>query len=216
MVDFERARAHMVDSQLRTSGVTDPRILVQMRTVAREDFVPESRRDVAYIDAVHWFGARGTSRFMPAPATLAKLLQLAVITETDSVLDIGATTGYGTMVIAGLAAEVVGYEPDADLAAGSWLAGASPANCRMVSGSVAQLGATRFDVVIVEGALEAVPAEYFAALKEGGRLVAVIGQGGIGVAHVFVKADGKVTARAEFDAALPPLFPPSGEPPFRF
>lgn len=213
MVDFERARAHMVDSQLRTSGVTDPRVLVQMRMVAREDFVPESRRDVAYIDAIHWFGARGASRFMPAPATLAKLLQLATIAETDSVLDIGATTGYGPAVIAGLAAEVVGFEPDANLAARARL---SAANSSMVSGSVAQLGAARFDVVLVEGALEAVPAEYFAALREGGRLVAVIGTGGIGVAHVFVKADGTVTARAEFDAALPPLFPPSGEPPFRF
>ena len=219
MVDFKRARMHMVDSQLQAGGVIDARLLARMGAVAREEFVPESRRALAYIDAIHWFGSTGTSRFMPAPAVLARLLQLAAIAETDSVLDIGASTGYGVAVIAGLAAEVVGLEPDAALAAagaGLQHAGGLLANCRLISGPVAALGAERFDVVIVEGALEEVREDYLAALREGGRLVAVIGTGGLGVAHVFVKAEGKVTARSEFDAALPPLFPPAGEPAFRF
>jgi protein-L-isoaspartate(D-aspartate) O-methyltransferase len=155
---------------------------------------------------------------MPAPATLARLLQLAEIAPSDTVLAIGATTGYAVAVLAGMAAEVVGVEFDAGLVAGgaARLAAASLANCSLVAGPVARLGAGRFDVVLVEGALDTVPADYLAALGEGGRLVAVIGTGGVSVAHVFVKADGKVTARADFDAALPALFAPSGDEPFRF
>ena len=108
MTQFERARATMVDNQLRTSGVTDWRVLAEMATVPRERFVPAERQSVAYIDDIHWLGTRAPRRFMMAPATLAKLLQLAEITKDDAVLDVGAATGYSTAVIAGLAASVVG------------------------------------------------------------------------------------------------------------
>lgn len=208
MADFERARAHMVDSQLRTSGVTNPRLLARMRAVPRENFVPAGRRAVAYVDDIHWFGAGAGSRFMAAPETLARLLQLADIAATDSVLDIGATTGYSTAVLAGLAASVVGLEADAGLAAQATanLAAIAVTNATIVSGPVSQLGKARFDAIIVEGSLDTVPQEFIAALKEGGRLVALMAAGGVGVANVFVKTAGKVTARTEFNAFLPPLF----------
>lgn len=206
MVDFERARSHMVDSQLRTSGVTNVRVLAQMRAVTREDFVPAGRRAVAYVDDIHWFGAKSASRFMAAPATLAKLLQLADITATDRALDIGVTTGYSTAVIAGLAASVVGVEADAALAAMATanLAARGLANAS-IAGSVSQLGKARFDVILVQGTLASVPQDFIAALQEGGRLVALMATGGVAVANVFVKAAGQVTAHAEFNAFLPPL-----------
>ena len=40
MGDFERARTHMVDNQLRTNDVTDHGILDAMGKVPRERFVP--------------------------------------------------------------------------------------------------------------------------------------------------------------------------------
>ncbi|MHA6692868.1 protein-L-isoaspartate O-methyltransferase family protein [Devosia sp. A449] len=207
MVDFERARAHMVDSQLHTSGVINVRILGQMRALPRENFVPASRRDIAYVDDIHWFGARGASRFMAAPATLGKLLQLADIAETDAALDIGATTGYSTAVIAGLASSVIGIEADAALAAqaAANLAASGLSNASVVTGAVGQFGKARFDVIMVQGALASVPQDYIDALKDGGRLVAMVASGGVAVANVFVKSGGKVTARAEFNAFLPPL-----------
>src|SRR5690606_38684062 len=102
MIDFERARAQMVENQLRSGGVTSAPILARMRAIPRENFVAAIRRDLAYIDDIQWFGGKASGRFMAAPATLGKLLRVAEITPADTVLDIGAATGYSTAVIAGL------------------------------------------------------------------------------------------------------------------
>lgn len=204
MVDFQRARAHMVESQLRAGGVTNAPILARMRALPREDFVDPSRREVAYVDDIQWLG---NGRFMAAPATLAKLIKLAEITQSDSVLDIGAATGYSTAVIAGLAAKVTGLEPDAALAAAAAanLAVLGVTNARIIAGDIDQLGAAAFDVIIVQGTLDSVPDSFMARLNEGGRLVALIRNGAVSVAHVFVKSGRGIAARAEFNAFLPPL-----------
>ena len=208
MVDFERARTQMVESQLRSGGVTNPAILARMRTVPREDFVSATRRDLAYIDDIQWLGDKASRRFMAAPATLARLLALAEITQTDTVLDIGAATGYSTAVIAGLAASVTGLETDADLAAAARanLAALGVTNASVIHGDISQIGKVRFDAIVVEGALDAVPDAFIAALAEGGRLVALLRTGAVGLAHLFVRSGREVTARAAFNAALPPLF----------
>jgi protein-L-isoaspartate(D-aspartate) O-methyltransferase len=188
MVDFHRARQVMVDGQIRAGGVFEPRLLGRLGSVPREDFVPPARRDLAYFDDLHWFGAPGASRFMP-------------------VLDVGATTGYATAVIAGLAASVTGLDSDSALAdtGNAILASLGLANASLVSGGIEQFGKARFDVILVQGMLDTVPPAFLDALKGGGRLVALLRTGPVGVAHVFVKSGGKVTARPEFNASLPPL-----------
>ncbi|WP_332700485.1 protein-L-isoaspartate O-methyltransferase family protein [Devosia sp.] len=218
MVDFDRARQVMIDNQLRAGGVTETRLLSRMRLVPREIFVPEARRALAYVDDIHWFGKPGASRFMPAPATLARLLHLAEITAQDAVLDIGAGTGYATAIIAGLAASVIGLEQDAALAAAAAinLAALDIPNASVVSGDIVQFGAERFDVMLAQGTLDNVPDSFIAALKDGGRLVALLQTDAVGTAHVFVKAGGKFTARAEFDAFLPPLHAKAGHEEFVF
>lgn len=206
MVDFERARAHMVENQLRTSGVFDLRILARMRAVARENFVDTARRNLAYVDDVQWLG--GDRRFMAPPAAFGRLLQLAGIIDTDNALHVGAGTGYGVAVLAGLAANATGLEADAGLAAkaNDNLAALGLGNARVIAGDIAALGKARFDVIVLEGMVDAVPEALFAALEEGGRLVAPVRSGGVGIANIFVKAGGKVTARQEFNLNLPPLF----------
>ena len=201
MTDFALARKYMVDSQLLTSAVTDRRILNRMGELPREKFLPASRQSTAYVDDVQWFGQPGSSRFVAPPAVFGKLLQLAEITHEDVVLDIGAATGYSTAVIAALAASVDGFEPDAELARQAAANIADLDNATVVN--VIESG--RYDVVIVEGALEKVPDVYFAALKDGGRLIALIREGAVAVANVFVKTGKDVAARQEFNAMLPPL-----------
>ncbi|WP_108398815.1 protein-L-isoaspartate O-methyltransferase family protein [Devosia submarina] len=205
MTDFRRARTHMIDSQLRSTGVTDKRILARMSVIERERFVSPARRVTAYTDSVQWLGKTGSGRFIAPPAIFAKLLQLAEITSDERVLDIGAATGYSTAVIAGLAASVDGFEPDAELAstAQANLRELGLANANMVE----TIGQGLYEVVFVEGALQTVPQDYFDALREGGRLVALIWSGGVSVAHVFVRTAKGIAASAEFNAALPPLLP---------
>jgi protein-L-isoaspartate(D-aspartate) O-methyltransferase len=208
MVDYERARRFMVDNQLRTSHVTDRRILAEMGRLPRELFLAESRRSLAYIDDVQPLGAAGSARFMPAPAIFAKLLQLADIAPADRVLDLGAGAGYSTAVIAGLCAAVTGLEEDADLVASATanLTALGLANAAVLAGTAAAVAGHSYNVVLVEGAVDAVPENLFDLLAEGGRLVALVRQGGVAIAHVFTKSGGNVTARAEFNATLPPLY----------
>jgi protein-L-isoaspartate(D-aspartate) O-methyltransferase len=207
MTQFEQLRATMVDNQLRTSGVTEWALLAQMAKLPRERFVPTDRQAVAYIDDIHWLGQGTSRRFIMAPATLAKLLQLAEIGPEDAVLDIGAATGYGTAVMAGLAGSVVGLEADADLAATATdnLRDLGIANASIVAGDITRIGRDKFDVIVVEGSLDSVPDAMLAALNDGGRLVALIRDGGVSVANVFVKTGKSITARGEFNASLPPL-----------
>lgn len=206
MVDFERARKAMVDNQLRTSNVTDRRVLGAMLAVERENFVPASRAPLAYIDEAHDLGH---GRAVPAPAPFAKLIQLAEIEPTDAVLDLGAGLGYSTAVLAQLAHEVVGIESNADLAASASkaLAAAGVTNAEIVVSDLtdAKPHARGFDVIVLEGAVEEVPAGLFKLLRDGGRLVALIRRGPAAVAHIFVKTGDAVNSRAEFNATLPPL-----------
>ena len=50
MTDFAAARRMMVDSQVRTSDVTDPRIIAAMLELPRERFVLQTKADLAYLD----------------------------------------------------------------------------------------------------------------------------------------------------------------------
>ena len=206
MVDFERARQVMVDNQLRTSGVVERRLLGAMGAIARENFVPAARQNLAYIDEAHDLGH---GRALSAPAPFAKLIQLAEIQPTDAVLDLGAGLGYSTAVLAQLAHEVVGVESDAGLAAAAQkaldAAGVTNAEIVVSEFNDVQAHARDFDVIVLEGAVEEIPTGLFKLLREGGRLVAMIRRGPTAVANVFVKTGDTVNSRAEFNTSLPPL-----------
>jgi len=203
MTDFAHARKTMVDNQLRTSAITDRRLLVAMGEVPREKFVPAVRRELAYIDEAQPLNA---TRKLGAPAPFARLVQLAGIEHTDRVLDVGCATGYSAAVLGHLAAEVVAVEDDAGLAATArkTLAEAGAGNVSVVAGAGSAPG--QFDVIVVEGTVPAVPPGLLDQLKAEGRLVASIGAPGkVPVAHLFAKSGKDVASRADFDSRLPPL-----------
>ncbi len=218
MFDFQRARTFMVDNQLRTSGVSDWRILSRMGAVPREEFLPDGKRELAYLDSLLWLGEPRKGRFMPAPAVFAKLLQLAEIGSQDTVLIVGANSGYSTAVVAGLCAKVTGLEHDAALAdsAHAALEKLAITNATIVAGDISALGKDRYDAILLEGAVETVPPALLDRLADAGRLVALVHEGGVSVATVYVKSDGVVTSRQEFNASLPALMVKTGEQDFVF
>lgn len=207
MTDFDRARKLMVDNQLRTSGITDHRLLAAMGEVPRELFVPEVRRGLAYIDEA--IGV-GSGRKLGAPAPFAKLVQLAEIGHSDHVLDLGCGTGYSAAVLARLAGSVVAVESDASLAATarSTLASLGEGKVNVVEGALESAGKSKgpYDVIVIEGVVEAVADALFAQLKPEGRLVALVADSGRPpVAHLFARSGKGIASRAAFDARLPPL-----------
>jgi protein-L-isoaspartate(D-aspartate) O-methyltransferase len=204
MMNFALARENMVESQVRPNGITDRRIIAAMAHVAREDFVADGQRAVAYAGGALPIAA---GRTLTEPMALARLIQLAGVGAGDLVLHVGCGTGYGTAVLAQLAERVVAVECDAGLAARAKAGLAGVANARVEQGDLAQgsRGNGPFDAIIVEGRAAAVPQTLFDQLAEDGRLVAVTGEGEIGKATVWTKSAGTVSSREAFDATVDPL-----------
>ena len=206
MADYATQRFNMVECQVRTNDVTDTRIQVAMQAVSRERFVPAAKRAVAYADVPVEI-AQG--RYLLDPRTFGKLVQLAGIKPEDRVLDVACGTGYSTVVLARIAKSVIGLEQDADLVrVASDMVPANGAH----NATIAQGGLTEgvkakapFDVIVIEGAVESVPDQLLAQLAEGGRLVAIVNDGGQGRARLYVREKGGVGSRMDFDASIPLL-----------
>jgi protein-L-isoaspartate(D-aspartate) O-methyltransferase len=207
MVDYAQARRMMVDGQVRTADVTDLRIIAALLDVPRERFAP-GREAIAYLDAdLPVSGSSG--RALLKPMVFAKLLQAAAIGPDDRVLDVGCATGYSTAVMARLARHVVALDENT----GQTMLAGMP----NVTGVAGPLNAgwekdAPYDVIMVEGAVEVVPPALFSQLKEGGRLLAVVGAAPMGKATIYQLSNGHVTAQPLFDAAAPPL-PGFAKPP---
>lgn len=206
MADYTDARLNMVDSQLRTSGVTDPRVLDVTQEVPREIFVPAALRPVAYLDGdLRVTGAGETPRFLMRPYSFGKLLELAIIREDDVVLDIGTATGYSAAVLAKLAETVVAVESDEELAgkATANLDTLGITNAAVVTGAL-EAGYAKggpYDVIVLEGAVERLPADLLDQLRENGRLVTIFHEDGRSRGRIYTKRRGTVTFRDAFDGS---------------
>lgn len=218
-VDFLEQRVKMVDGQVRTTDVTDTAILDAMLDLPREQFVPADRRLLAYMDEdIALAGDAG--RFLMRPSPFAKLVQLADIRAGDLVLDVGCGTGYSSAVLSRIAGFVVALESDAALAAEARdrLAAVGCDNVSVVEGALPSGHAAQapYDVIVIEGAVDDAPHGLIAQLKEGGRLVAVTGEGNSGRATLWIREGGLVSSRAVFNAAVAPLAAFRREPAFQF
>jgi len=215
MIDFARRRLTMVETQLRPNEVTDRRLLAAMGTLPRERFVPERVRAFAYIDeGIEVFPAidAAPARALLAPMVLARLVQLAAVEPGDTVLDVGCATGYSTAILARLGREVVGVEPEPELAetARANLRALALANVEIVEGGLARGCPEKgpYGMILLNGSVPAPPESLFGQLKEGGRLAAILsgpGPGTQGKATRFVKVGGEVSGLPHFDAGAAPL-----------
>jgi len=201
-----QARFNMIETQIRTNDVTDPRIHAALDAVPRERFVPSARKALAYADVPVEI-AQG--RFLLDPRSFAKALQLASVKVTDKVLDVGCGTGYSAAVLARLAGRVVALEQDADLVriASEVLPAVGAGGVILTQGSLIEgfKGEAPYDVIFVNGAIEAEPTDLLAQLAEGGRLIAFLQTGAQGRATLYLKDNGQVGSRDDFDANVPLL-----------
>lgn len=177
----EAARRAMIDSQLRTSGVSEPWILEAMGSLPREDFVPEAMREAAYIDRAIPLGG---GRMLAAPLVHGRLLAEARPTKGDRALLVGDANGY----LATLLAPLVGS-----------LDVITPAE----ASEPGQGGG--YSLLVIDGAVEVLPDQLADRLAEDGRVVT--GQVLRGVTRIAIgrKAAGTITLLPLAEIGIPIL-----------
>lgn len=206
MSDFTQRRTTMVDTQVRPSDVTKFPVLDAMLSIPREAYAPDAARDVAYADGPI---ALGGGRQLLDPRATAKLLEALEPTPSDLVLEIGASTGYTTALLAHMAEAVVAVEQDEDLArdAEAALSEQGVDNAALIQGPLADGSAKHgpFDAIAIFGGVQEVPAAVLDQLKDGGHIAAIFMDGALGEARIGVKSRGRVNWRMAFNATAPIL-----------
>lgn len=206
MADFTQRRITMVDTQVRPSDVTSFPVLDAMLSTPREVYAPDTARDTAYSDGpIPLAGGRQVLD----PRATAKLLQALEPTPQDLVLELGASTGYTTALLAHLSEAVVAVEEDADLArdAQSALSDQGVDNAALIEGQLSA-GSPKhgpFDAIAILGGVEEIPPAIADQLKEGGRIAAIFMDGPLGECRIGVKSGGRITWRMAFNATAPVL-----------
>jgi protein-L-isoaspartate(D-aspartate) O-methyltransferase len=181
-IDQTAARRAMIDSQLRVSGVSDERVLAAMNAVPREDFVPAAARGHAYIDRAI---ALGEGRALPAPLVQGKMLAEASLHSADKVLVVSGGSGY----LAALAARLAGSVESVDAA--------KAANMKRGIGG--------YSVLLIDGAVEHLPAGLSAELAEGGRIVTGLVERGVTRLAAGRKLGGTVSLLPLAEIGIPVL-----------
>jgi protein-L-isoaspartate(D-aspartate) O-methyltransferase len=210
MSGFSTARQKMVDGQVRTSDVTDFRIIDAMLAVPREAFVPANQRALAYLDRDLDIAEGGAARrFLIKPVVIAKMLQAAGIKDTDKVLVTGCATGYTAALVARLAGHVVATESDPTQAAKAAEVlrelGLANVTFRAAAAADGDPSNAPYDAIVLDGATEIVPERLYGQLGEGGRLVGVFAMSKPPRAMLVTRSHGDFGTRALFDAVVPVL-----------
>lgn len=144
----QTARKAMIDSQLRTSGVNEEFALSRMNAVPREDFLPKDKASLAYIDRSVVLGDGG---HLASPLFYGKALLEAVPSLSDRALVVEGGTGYLTELMRPLVGEITVLSAS-DAAAGTAIEGT-------------------YSLIVIDGAIEALPQGLTDALEEEGRIV---------------------------------------------
>ncbi len=217
MTDFDRARRHMVDGQVRTAGVTDLAVIEAMLAVPREMFVTDANRAIAYLDLQ--LSVTPQRRLM-TPMTVGRLLQAAELGAGRKVLIVGCATGYTAALAAHMGADVVATESDSALSA---QARANLSRAGIVGPVIVEApplvgvaGRGPFDVILLDGATEREPAPLYEQLRVDGNLLGVFALSPQPQARKVMKSAEGIGYRPLFDATAPVLPGLERAPSFQF
>ncbi|QZH76610.1 MAG: protein-L-isoaspartate O-methyltransferase [Erythrobacter sp.] len=172
----------MIDSQLRTSGVNAPAVLMRMAAVAREDFVPAASKGVAYMDRAIRLDNGG---WLPAPLVQGKMLEEADCTGTEHALLVDGGSGYLAELLRPLVAKLTVISPEEALGAGKKGKGAN--------------------LLMIDGAVEELPTKLANRLADGARIVTGLAENGVTRIAVGRKLASGVSLIPVYDVGIPQL-----------
>jgi protein-L-isoaspartate(D-aspartate) O-methyltransferase len=206
-MNFEVARFNMVQQQIRTWDVLDPRVLDLVGKMPREDFVPPAYRKLAFVDMNI---PLGQEQVMMAPKVEARLLQELEISPQDKILEVGTGSGYLTALLASFGTHVHSVEiiPEFSTHAAAKLAAHQIGNVTLEVGDAARGWGRHgpYDVIAITGSLPILPDSFRNSLKVGGRLIAIVGQSPVMEAKLIRRVSQASWSEVSlFETSLPPL-----------
>ena len=215
-MNFDQARANMVEQQIRPWEVLDQAVLDLLYAVPREDFVPAAFRALAFADMEIPIGE---GEKMMAPKIEARIVKDLAPRKHERVLEVGTGSGYLTALLAHRSAHVHSVEIRPALAASGRenLARHGADNVTLEVGDAARGWPTRapYDAIVLTGSTPVLPRVLLDQLSPGGRLFAVVGEAPVMVARlVTCTAPGAFRTVELFDTLLAPLV--NAEQPSRF
>ena len=202
-------RQHMILGQLMTNEVLDANILAAMEAVPREPFLPEKLRGAAYVDGDLEIVP---GRYLMAPLTFARLLQLAEPKPDDRALVVGTLSGYPAAVLSRLVRQVTAIETDAALLAQAAVhferLGIANVTLQQVN-ALTEGGATPpYQVILIHGAAVTLPERLASQMAHNGRLVTERNaaqrpgmKGGLGKGLLVQRLGEQLQYREHFDAS---------------
>ena len=216
-MDTLAARQQMVDQQIRTWEVLDPRVLDALSAVPREAFVPSEYRELAFADAPIPIGFGQT---MLAPKLQGRILQALGPNATDSVLEVGSGTGYLSACLSLLSASTRSIDIHAGLVNSAALNLRAVPNARVQfeirdAFDAAPLG--EYDAVAVTGSLPVYDTRFERCLRVGGRLFVIVGAAPVMDAVLVRRVDADEWIRESlFETVVEPLINAVAAPKFVF
>ncbi|MDT7514760.1 protein-L-isoaspartate O-methyltransferase family protein [Rhodoferax mekongensis] len=171
-----QARFNMIEQQIRPWNVLDLQVLDLLANVRRDEFVPAAHKSLAFADLEIPLPA---GQCMLAPRLEARMLQDLAVKSHETVLEIGAGSGFMAALLAHRARQVLTLEIVPELAAfaRSNLAQAGLSNVTVREADGSKLGASegKFDVILLSGSVGQIPQDLLQHLNIGGRLGAIVG-----------------------------------------
>lgn len=177
-MEYEKTRQAMVERQLISRGIQDPRVLDAMASIPRHLFIPEEMRELAYADQPLPIDRNQT---ISQPYIVALMTEALELSEDDTVLEIGTGSGYQAAILAELSKLVYTVEKYPELleTAATVLQNNGYTNivAKMDDGTMGWPEYKPYDAIIVTAGAPHVPQPLLDQLADGGRLLIPVGDG---------------------------------------
>ena len=208
--NIEKTRFNMIEQQIRTWDVLDLDVLNLLTVVKREAFVPAAYKNLAFMDTQL---PLGNGEFMFTPKLEARILQEVAVKKHETVLEIGAGSGYMAALLAHKARHVTTVEIDPELKAFAEhnLSNYGIVNVEVALGNGAQGWANKgteapYDVIVISGSLPVLPEAFLKQIKVGGRIFAIVGEPPVMNAELITRvSDTAYDTVKLFETDVPPL-----------
>ena len=112
MTNFSQMRKNMILGQFLPASIKNNKILKIYETLARESFLPDLHKSIAYSDLNIKVSQ---TRYLPSPLNSAKIFQEGNFSGKEVVLLVGANYGYEATILSGMVETVIAIEEDTKL-----------------------------------------------------------------------------------------------------